>query len=86
MKTICIHQPDFAPYIGFFDRLLNSDHFVILDNVQFIRRGWHHRIQGCGPEGGRESWHQRAQGADQPHQRRRGATAVAPWLTSCTFS
>ena len=43
MKTVCIHQPDFAPYIGFFDRLLHSDHFIILDDVQFIRRGWHHR-------------------------------------------
>ena len=54
MKTICIHQPDFAPYIGFFDRLLNSDHFVILDNVQFIRRGWHHRDKIKSPKGA--SW------------------------------
>lgn len=42
-KTICIHQPDFLPYLGFFDRLLKSDLFVVLDNVQFLRRGWHHR-------------------------------------------
>jgi len=41
--TVCIHQPDFAPYLGFFHRLLASDHFIILDDVQFIRRGWHHR-------------------------------------------
>lgn len=43
VKTVCIHQPDFAPYLGFFDRLLRSDHFILLDNVQFIRRGWQHR-------------------------------------------
>lgn len=43
VKTVCIHQPDFAPYLGFFDRLLYSDHFILLDNVQFIRRGWQHR-------------------------------------------
>ncbi|MGR9073096.1 MAG: WbqC family protein [Gammaproteobacteria bacterium] len=43
MKTICIHQPDFAPYLGFFHRLLMSDRLILLDDVQFIRRGWHHR-------------------------------------------
>lgn len=42
-KTICIHQSDFAPHLGFFDRLLHTDHFILLDNVQFIRRGWQHR-------------------------------------------
>lgn len=43
MKRITTHQPDFIPYLGFFDRLLNSDVYVVLDDVQFIRRGWHHR-------------------------------------------
>jgi hypothetical protein len=43
MATICIHQPDFVPYLGFFDRLLHADHFILLDNVKFIRRGWQHR-------------------------------------------
>lgn len=43
MSRVCIHQPDFCPYLGFFDRLLNSDHFILLDDVQFIRRGWQHR-------------------------------------------
>lgn len=43
MTTVCIHQPDFIPWIGFFDRLIRSDIFVLLDNVQFLRRGWHHR-------------------------------------------
>jgi len=42
-KIVCIHQPDFLPYLGFFDRLLNSDIFVMLNDVQFLRRGWHHR-------------------------------------------
>lgn len=43
MKIACIHQPDFAPHLAFFERLLKADCFVILDNVQFIRRGWQHR-------------------------------------------
>lgn len=43
MTVVCIHQPDFAPWLGFFDRLMACDLFVVLDNVQFVRRGWHHR-------------------------------------------
>lgn len=43
MTTVCIHQPDFAPWLGFFHRLLHCDLFVVLDCVQFTRRGWHHR-------------------------------------------
>lgn len=43
MRRVCIHQPDFVPYLGFFDRLLDSDVFIILDDVQFSKHGWHHR-------------------------------------------
>ncbi len=45
MKTVCIHQPDFIPYMGFFHRLLETDIFIVLDDAQFIRDGWHHRDQ-----------------------------------------
>lgn len=45
LTRVCIHQPDFAPYLGFFQRLLLVDHFILLDDVQFIRRGWQHRDQ-----------------------------------------
>ena len=45
MKTVCIHQPDFIPYLGFFHRLIETDIFIILDDAQFIRDGWHHRDQ-----------------------------------------
>ena len=40
---VTIHQPDFLPWLGFFDRWRNSDLYIILDDVQFIRRGWQHR-------------------------------------------
>ena len=40
---VTIHQPDFLPWLGFFDRWKKSDLFIILDDVQFIRRGWQHR-------------------------------------------
>ena len=44
-KIVCIHQPDFAPYLGFFHRLLKVDLFVLLDDAQFVRKGkgWQNR-------------------------------------------
>lgn len=42
-KIAVIHQPDFLPYLGFFDRLVKADVYVILDNVQYVRnssRAW----------------------------------------------
>ena len=43
MTTVCIHQPDFAPWLGFFDRLRLADIYIVFDDVQFLRRAWHHR-------------------------------------------
>ena len=34
---ISIHQPNYLPWLGFFDKILKSDVFVIFDNVQFPR-------------------------------------------------
>ncbi|MBU2699172.1 hypothetical protein Ga0466249_000251 [Sporomusaceae bacterium BoRhaA] len=45
-KTVVIHQPDFLSYLGFFDRLLKCDLYVILDHVQYVRgtsRSWMNR-------------------------------------------
>lgn len=40
---VTIHQPDFLPWLGFFDRWKKSNIYIVLDDVQFLRRGWHHR-------------------------------------------
>lgn len=48
---ITIHQPDFIPWLGFFDRWRHSDLFIILDDVQFIRRGWQNRDKIKTPHG-----------------------------------
>lgn len=40
---VTIHQPDFMPWLGFFERWSYSDLFIVLDDVQFIRRGWQNR-------------------------------------------
>ena len=42
-KIVVIHQPDFLPYLGFYQKLIKSDEYIILDHVQFIKRGWHNR-------------------------------------------
>ena len=43
MSKLYIHQPDFLPSLNFFLRSKVSDNFVILDDVQFNRRGWTNR-------------------------------------------
>lgn len=54
-KTVVIHQPDFAPYLGFFQRFLLADEFVVLDHVQFVSssRSWTHRDRIKTPSGAR---------------------------------
>lgn len=44
-KVVVIHQPDFAPYLGFFHRFLHADMYIALDHVQFVHsnRSWTHR-------------------------------------------
>lgn len=39
-KTVAIMQPYLLPYIGYFQLINQVDEFIILDNVQYIRRGW----------------------------------------------
>ena len=45
-ELVVIHQPDFIPYLGFFDRLQKADIYVVLDCVQYERRNkeaWNNR-------------------------------------------
>jgi hypothetical protein len=56
-KTVVIHQPDFAPYLGFFQRFLQADLYLVLDHVQFVTgtsRSWMHRDKIKTPQG--EHW------------------------------
>ncbi|MDU8909787.1 WbqC family protein [Aestuariicoccus sp. MJ-SS9] len=48
-------QPYFLPYAGYFRLFAAADVFVILDDVQFPRRGRVHRCQVPAPGGG-ERW------------------------------
>jgi len=43
MKRLAIMQPYFLPYIGYFQLLAAVDSFVVLDDVNLIKRGWVNR-------------------------------------------
>jgi len=49
---IAVHQPNYLPWLGFFHKIRNVDIFVLLDTVQFARRGYSHRVRVMGPNGG----------------------------------
>ena len=38
-----IHQPNYLPYLGFFDKMAKSDIFVIYDDAQFNKSDFQHR-------------------------------------------
>lgn len=46
-KIVTIHQPNFFPWLGFFNKIKRSDFFVLLDNVQFPKKGgtWTNRVK-----------------------------------------
>ena len=40
---VAIHQPQYLPWIGYFDKLDRADVFVLLDNVQYKKNEWQNR-------------------------------------------
>jgi hypothetical protein len=40
---VAIHQPCFLPWLGYLDRMRRANLFVLLDHVQFERRGYQNR-------------------------------------------
>jgi hypothetical protein len=43
MTIAVIHQPQYLPYLGFFHKLYQGDIYVVMDDVEFLRRGLQHR-------------------------------------------
>ena len=51
MKKVAIHQPNYSPWIGFFQKMALADIFVILDNVQFSKDSYTQRTKIRTKEG-----------------------------------
>ena len=49
---LAIMQPYFFPYLGYYSLIKNSDKFILLDEMQFIRHGWINRNRVLKPATG----------------------------------
>lgn len=47
MRLVAIHQPTFLPWLGWWDKLVRADVLVLLDDVQFPKKGgtWMNRVR-----------------------------------------
>lgn len=47
MSVLAIHQPNFFPWLGYFNKLRRADVFVFLDDVQHVKTGgtWSNRVK-----------------------------------------
>jgi hypothetical protein len=48
---VAIHQPQYLPWLGFFDKMDQSDIFVLLDDVQYKKNEWQNRNKIRNAEG-----------------------------------
>ncbi len=48
---VAIHQPQYLPWLGFFDKIDQADCFVVLDNVQYQKNEWQNRNRIKTPQG-----------------------------------
>jgi hypothetical protein len=56
-KVVAIHQPNFLPWLGFFNKWAKSDVFILLDDVQFPKTGGGVWTNRCGVlKNGESSW------------------------------
>jgi hypothetical protein len=50
--NVAIHQPHFLPWVGYLDRMMKADLFIVLDDVQFEAQNYQNRVRiktGQGP-------------------------------------
>jgi GNAT superfamily N-acetyltransferase len=52
-SLVAIHQPNYLPWLGYFNKIARAEYFVFLDNVQFTKGGYTNRVQILSPKGPR---------------------------------
>lgn len=55
-RLVAIHQPNFLPWLGYFDKLRQADVFVVLDNVALQRTGGNYTNRVRLLAGGKPVW------------------------------
>ena len=55
-RLVAIHQPNFFPWLGYFEKIRRADVFVVMDNAQFPKTGgtWSNRVRMA--LGGQARW------------------------------
>ena len=48
---VAIHQLHYLPWIRYFHKMVQSDIFVVLDNIQYNKNGWQNRNKIKNPQG-----------------------------------
>ncbi len=48
---VAIHQPNYMPWIGFFNKMKSADVFIFFDTVQYSRRSYQNRVHIKTPKG-----------------------------------
>ncbi len=48
---VAVHQPQYLPWLGYFDKMDRADCFVLLDDVQFKKNEWQNRNRIRTPAG-----------------------------------
>jgi len=56
MKKIAIHQPNFLPWMGFFEKMKSVDQFVYLDHVAFSKGSYTNRVQYFCKSSRKKKW------------------------------
>lgn len=51
---VAIHQPNYAPWLGYFAKMARADMFVLLDDAQFSKNSYINRVQVDA--GGKPRW------------------------------
>jgi WbqC-like protein family len=57
-RLVAIHQPNFFPWLGYFDKIRQADIFVFLDDAQYQKTGgtWTNRVQLLKPDADEPCW------------------------------